>query len=112
MNQKQAKKLRKLSSSRMEYQEFKRAFLNKNTSQKPKVLATRKCKAKKAIPPTWPNSENQKMQSRPVIVTKPLRAFKNSLKDEALYGWQVRDLIASVETLPKHELDQLAKNGL
>jgi hypothetical protein len=105
MNQKQAKKLRGISSSRMEYQEFKRAYLSKNTGQKPKPLATRKQKLKKSIPATWPRTDNQKAQSRPVIVIKPVRALKARLKDEALYGWQVRDLLDSVKNQPKHLLD-------
>ena len=34
----------------------------------------RKRKVKPAIPPTWPKREDQKKQSRPLIVIKPVRA--------------------------------------
>lgn len=89
----------------MEYREFKRAYLNKNTGQAPKPLITRKRKVKKPVPASWPRTGNQKAQSRPVIIINPVRALKARLRDEALYGWQVRDLIDSVKNQPKHLLD-------
>lgn len=42
----------------------------------PKFAKVRSHKPKKAIKATWPGSENQKLQSRPVIVIHPVRALR------------------------------------
>lgn len=68
----------------------------------PEVKPTRterRAAARNAIPPTWPRTEDQKQQSRPVIVEHPWRAIKAARKWLALRTSQL---------LPKHALDALA----
>lgn len=48
----------------------------KFSGAEPKPLPVRNHKPKKAIKPTWPASVNQKKQSRPVIVCRPVRALR------------------------------------
>ena len=47
----------------------------KSSGAEPKPLAVRAHKPKAAIKPTWPASKDQKTQSRPVIVIRPVRAL-------------------------------------
>lgn len=48
-----------------------------------KFKKERKHKVKAAIPPTWPRTGNQRLQSRPLIVVKPIRAARIKLEREA-----------------------------
>jgi len=48
----------------------------KFSGAEPKPLPVRNHKPKKAIKATWPGSVNQKKQSRPVIVSRPVRALR------------------------------------
>lgn len=48
----------------------------------PKPLAARKYKAKDPVAATWPKSKDQKRQSRPVIITRPLKHIHERRPDQ------------------------------
>lgn len=65
--------------------------------------------------PTWPNSENQFMQSRPVIVDRPVRALAAKLMSGVTPLDGVRNIpahylvrIRSMLNAPKHVIDRMA----
>lgn len=83
MNGKRARSFRKVTSSRADYQDLKDAYRKSYlSSQRPKPLSERKRKLKDPIKPTWPRTEDQKLQSRPLIVIRPLYQLTHGLKPE------------------------------
>lgn len=72
MNGKKARALRKTSRTRKQYQANKRASMADN-GQHPKFAVERKRTPKPAAQPTWPATKNQRAQSRPVTLIRPMR---------------------------------------
>ena len=88
---------------------------NIRLTQKQYRLKHKKLMLKKAKPrvrkqikrdPTWPNSPGQLKQSRPLIVLKPVRAIRKTIKWIA--GWQ----LGLLEKEPKHKLDAFSLTGV
>jgi hypothetical protein len=68
----------------------------------PKFPKERKRKPAKAHGPTWPRTEDQKAQSRPLIVIKPIRQIKQMDRSaERLYAKE----LAAAGSWPKPMLD-------
>ena len=73
---------RKLRSKRAIHRQkvaFERSLDLAKVAPKPAKARTRKPKA--SIPPTWPKTENQKAQSRPIIVLGIVREMEQVMKD-------------------------------
>lgn len=107
MNGSKSRALRKLSLNREQYQALKRldAMRKRAVAQQPKPLKLRAHKAKKPIKPTWPLTDDQRMQSRPMIVVHHLRAIYP-------IGGRTKKQVRAMDALgrdPKHELDALAR---
>lgn len=119
MNGKKAKALRAATKSRTAYQRLKRDTVKQAiaSSQNPIALPVRTHKRKPAIKPTWPHTDDQHTQSRPLICVHPVRQFsrnmlarnpanpetgQRSFTDAQRYeiGWAM--------SLPKHMADALA----
>jgi hypothetical protein len=83
---------------------------------KPKPLVTRTRITAPLHSPTWPGSENQFNQGRPVIVMRPVRAFAKALMDTVMPGPDGTkkvpdyfvDRIRGAMRLPKWRIDALA----
>lgn len=106
MNGRRAKELRTLSTSRA-HRVLKRAFHKGRISsaQNPAPLSVRNKRAAALIKPTWPRTPDQKAQSRPVIVMRPV----GRRLDETPYLPLVVRRIRSTSNQPKHQLDALAR---
>lgn len=104
MNAKKARALRKLAANRKEYRAMKRiaAMLARSNAQRATALALRKTRVKASHPPTWPRTNDQHKQGRPVIVLRPVRALFAG-------KWRTADLRAKAAfgNRPKHSLDAL-----
>ena len=98
------KALRKLSKNRADYQKLKRSR-HTEQGQHPVALAERTRRPKKAIKPTWPGSDDQRKQSRPIIVLHPLRSIARRMESK-LYN-----LRGVGEHYPKWRLDAGAVRG-
>lgn len=102
MNGKQAKRLRRIAKSEKEYKELKRVLVRGIKPTTAKIKPERKHKRKEAIPPTWPKTDDQKVQSRPLIVLKPVRHI---IKVLGLEGDGVEVYKQELAKMPKCELD-------
>lgn len=110
MNGKKARMLRRRFGTGTAYRKAKDAIDTYPTSfaQRPKLAKERAPKSRDPSPPGWPRTDNQKLQSRPLIVvhprrrTSPIKLWKmqgnasNTVAREA-YGM-----------VPKHLLDRVA----
>lgn len=104
MNGKTAKALRRTAPSLKAYKAMKKAH-NADRGQNPKPLRQRTHKVKAAIKATWPHTDNQKLQSRPLIVLHPARSIGG-------YGSRLRAFAGKMfNTLPKWECDAAALRG-
>jgi hypothetical protein len=77
MNAKKAKSMRSQCTDRKTYKHLKKvnsAQALTNASQAPKPINVRAHKQKDLIPATWPRTPDQRKQSRPLIVLRPVRA--------------------------------------
>lgn len=73
MNGRKARELRReAGGNRSVYQVFKAAE-HEDQGQHPKFKAERRRKPRQAHPPTWPSTKDQRKQSRPLIVIRPLK---------------------------------------
>ncbi len=120
MNGKKAKLLRRAQGDRRRLTESDRQILQASLERQrahlargPKPLPERRRKRQAARRPTWPRSKDQRAQSRPLIVLRPLRALglallaSNPRNDDGarhLTWLQARQLDA-MQHLPKHLID-------
>lgn len=70
--------------------------------QNPKPLRERRRKPKAAIKPTWPNTADQRKQSRPLIVARPVRRLTKGRFTPVTTAGAVTE---------KHKLDAAALRG-
>jgi hypothetical protein len=119
MNGKKARALRKQATNPTEYKSLKRATGAQaltNAAQAPKLATARVYIPKHPHGPTWPGTPNQRMQSRPVIVMRPIRAMVRAMlasnppaKDGTRSLTANQLLIAQfARNQPKHRIDALA----
>lgn len=101
MNGRRSKELRRRALTLRQYKAMKRAH-TRGGSQNPKPLADSTRKAKPLIKATWPRTPDQKGQSRPVIVLKPVRAM---LDNPHLHPKTARRIRSAGNWMPKHMLD-------
>lgn len=102
MNEKRAKSLRRITKSEEEYKELKRAWVKSRIGQNAKFKVERSRKPKEPIPPTWPRTKNQKLQSRPMIVERPVRWLIKALN---LGGREAELYRQTLSKWPKCHLD-------
>lgn len=89
----------------------------RNTGQHPKFVKARVHKHKAGvIKPTWPKSIDQKQQSRPLIVIRPVRALRRALLDRTapdkegvrVLGTKHQQLIIAASWLrSKRQMDEM-----
>lgn len=103
MNGKKARALRKMAPNRLLYRAMKRAATS-DRGQNPKFATPRKRKPKDPIAPTWPRTEDQKAQSRPLVLVHPLRHI------DPLSPAKARSRRA-FRFMHKHKCDTAALNG-
>ena len=72
----------------------------------PKPLEVRARKPKKPIAPTWPRTDDQRAQSRPVIVVRPVRAMCVGKTNE-----RKAEIRMACQGEPKHVLDAAYLSG-
>ena len=119
MNGKKCKILRGQCSSRKEYQSRKKAAGAQaltNAAQCPTPVKLRKHTRQKAIKPTWPQTLDQHLQGRPIIVQRPVRALiwamlESNLPDmngQRRLSSNQLEMVVSTLRAPKHRLDFLA----
>lgn len=106
MNGKRAKAIRRHTTSRQHYLAAKDSFKHFvwAHAQQPKPLPERKRKPKQAIKATWPHSPDQKRQSRPVIVMRPVLRRLEETHDNPRTQRHIRVTC----NWPKRYLDALA----
>lgn len=94
-----------------------RKRLARDLGQHPKLKAERQRRVRRGHGPTWPGTDDQRKQSRPVIVLHPVRAAIKLIPKPgpaALPGdWRLWSAAVDAarqlgETLPKHVLDREA----
>lgn len=96
MNQKLVKAKKRIAEGRARSGDAERiARTYAYQSNSPKPLQCRVQKAKDPIKPTWPNSIDQRKQSRPIIIQRPLRHIherhpdmKDAQGNFAGYAWR------------------------
>lgn len=103
MNGKKARALRKLSHNRKHYQALKR-IVTGDRGQNPKFPKERTHKPKDTIAPTWPHTENQRAQRRPLIVLRPVRCLAIQSGKRSHNEWQ-----RLFHRLPKWMIDNAAQ---
>ena len=109
MNGKAATRLRRTFGTGSAYRKAKDAIDNYPTSlaQRPK-LATQRARKRNGHGPTWPNTDDQKLQSRPLIVLHPRR------RTSPIQLWKMQGKASNTVAreaygmVPKHLLDRTA----
>lgn len=103
MNGRQAKATRRMSiNSGFTKRQVRRILRAHKTRQNPKPLHERRHVAAAPRRATWPRTPDQKDQSRPVIVLKPVRAM---LDNPNLHPKTARRIRSAGNWMPKHMLD-------
>ncbi|MEN6540879.1 MAG: hypothetical protein ABFC67_14825 [Mizugakiibacter sp.] len=114
MNGRKAKLIRRFAlserkvgmSHRRWYRRLKAAY-TRGPIQEPKPLLERRRNPKAAIKPTWPSTADQRKQSRPVIMLRPVkRLLEGQYHPVTVYSFR-----RAGDVMPKHELDAAAKRG-
>lgn len=97
MNGRKARALRRQAGSRREYQALKWEA-HRNQGQRPKFDAERKRRPAPRVPPSWPGTKDQRKQSRPMIVIRPIKHLDPPRRD-------IRGVRRMCGTLPKWAVD-------
>lgn len=95
MNMKRKRTLRR-------HPELAAAVADRKAAPGPKPLRERKHLSRWAVKPTWPATADQRKQSRPVIVMRPVRLACMRASSHPVVQYRIRMLGAR---LPKHTLD-------
>lgn len=77
----------------------------RDMGQNPKFQAERKRKPTRGHPPTWPSTDDQRKQSRPVIVLHPVKQLR-----KMGMGGALRDMGNRLLNAPKWALDEMASD--